>query len=292
MHAKTKEMLDYAVKVLTAHNPMTVRQAYYQLVSGQVIENNRSQYQAVSKLLVEARKDGTVPWEWIEDRIRKPHEVSMWDDMSEFARCVERSYRGNVWETQDNYVECWLEKHALSGIVEDIVSPYGITLNIGRGFDGWSSIYDASERYKDIEKPTTILYLGDFDPSGEDMVRSMIERLGELGSHPNIIKVALTNEDVIKYNLPSDIPKASDTRSKAFIDKYGKRCVELDALPVETLREHIKTAIEKIMDLSELDKVLAQDKVERQRLITTLTARRNRRWKRGLTIYLYGKVSV
>jgi hypothetical protein len=270
MHQKSKEMLEYAVKVLTAHNPMTVRQVYYQLVSGQVIENNRSQYQAVSKLLVEARKDGTVPWEWIEDRIRKPRTVSMWDNMSDFARCVERSYRGDVWATQDNYVECWLEKDALSGIVEDVVRPYGITLNVGRGFDGWSSIHDAAERYGEGEN-TTVLYLGDFDASGEDMVRSMVERLGELGSRPTIIKVALTNEDVIKYNLPSDIPKASDTRSKAFIDKYGKRCVELDALPIDVLRERIKAEIEKIMDLSELEKVLAQDKIERQRLITTLT---------------------
>ena len=270
-HAKTKEMLEYAVKVLTAHNPMTVRQVYYQLVSGQVIENNRSQYQAVSKMLVEARKDETIPWEWIEDRIRKPRQVSMWDDMADFAKSVQRAYRGNVWATQDNYVECWLEKDALSGIVQDVVRPYGITLNVGRGFDGWSSIYDASQRYDDGEN-TTILYLGDFDPSGEDMVRSLKERLAELGSRPTIIKLALTNEDVIKYNLPSDIPKGTDTRSKAFIDKYGKRCVELDALPVETLRETIKTAIESIMDLSELNKVLEQDKVERQRLITTLTA--------------------
>jgi hypothetical protein len=272
MHAKTKEMLDYAVKVLTAHNPMTVRQVYYQLVSGQVIENNRSQYGAVSKLLVEARKDETIPWEWIEDRIRKPREVSMWENMSEFVEGVQQAYRSNVWATQETYIECWLEKDALSGIVEDVIEPYGITLNVGRGFDGWSSIYDASKRYEDIDKPTAILYLGDFDPSGEDMVRSLKQRLGELGSRPAIIKLALTNEDVIKYNLPSDIPKASDTRSKAFIDKYGKRCVELDALPVETLREHIKTAIDSIMDLSELEKVLAQDKVERQRLITTLTA--------------------
>ena len=48
--------------------------------------------------------------------------------------------------------------------------------------------------------------------------------------------------------------------------------MELDALPVETLRERIKTAIESIMDLSELEKVLEQDRQERQRLITVLTA--------------------
>ena len=54
-HAKTETMLQVAVDVLQQTHPMTVRQVYYQLVSRQVIQNNRSQYQAVSNLLVEAR---------------------------------------------------------------------------------------------------------------------------------------------------------------------------------------------------------------------------------------------
>ena len=42
-HAKTLAMLQVAKEVLEATHPMTVRQVYYQLVSRQVIENNRSQ---------------------------------------------------------------------------------------------------------------------------------------------------------------------------------------------------------------------------------------------------------
>ncbi len=80
-HAKTLALLEEAIAVLTAHHPMTVRQVYYQLVSRQVIENSRSRYQAVSDVLVEARKDGTIPWEWIEDRLRKPRHVVMRGDL-------------------------------------------------------------------------------------------------------------------------------------------------------------------------------------------------------------------
>src|SRR5438132_8528385 len=109
-HAKTEALLHVAVEVLGGHHPMTVRQVYYQLVSRQVIENNRSAYQAVSSLLVDARKENAIPWEWIEDRLRRPRSVSMWNGLADFMSTVCDSYRRNVWETQPSYVECWLEK--------------------------------------------------------------------------------------------------------------------------------------------------------------------------------------
>ncbi|MFH1110713.1 MAG: hypothetical protein V1790_16170, partial [Planctomycetota bacterium] len=82
-HARTNSIIDAAYEVLALHHPMTVRQVYYQLVSRQVIENNRGQYHAVSNLLVDARKDGSIPWGWIEDRLRRPRAVPMWDDLAD-----------------------------------------------------------------------------------------------------------------------------------------------------------------------------------------------------------------
>jgi hypothetical protein len=57
-HAKTRALLGAAFEMLGEHHPTTVRQVYYRLVSRQVIENNRGQYQAVSNALVEAREEG------------------------------------------------------------------------------------------------------------------------------------------------------------------------------------------------------------------------------------------
>jgi hypothetical protein len=68
-HAKTQHMIDEACAILADFHPMTVRQVYYQLVSRQV-ENTRSRYQTVSDVLVAARREGVIPWEWIEDRLR------------------------------------------------------------------------------------------------------------------------------------------------------------------------------------------------------------------------------
>ncbi len=178
---------------------MTLRQCFYRLVAQQVIQNSRAAYQSCSKALVAARREGLIPWDHLEDRLRQPRMVPMWTGLPEFATTAAAAYRRDVWAEQPVVLGTWLEKDALSGIVADVLEPYGVTLNIGRGFDGWSSIYNAASR---LGPGDTILYFGDFDPSGEDMVRSLRERLASLGSRPKIIKCALTFEDVHQYQLP------------------------------------------------------------------------------------------
>jgi hypothetical protein len=95
-HTRTEAILEAAVSVLGEHHPMTVRQLYYQLVSRQVLENRRSQYQALSRLLVSARLEDAIPWRWLEDRTRRPRSVPMWDDLEGFAESVRRAYRRNA----------------------------------------------------------------------------------------------------------------------------------------------------------------------------------------------------
>jgi len=268
-HAKTIKLLESVVEVLTNTHPMTVRQVYYQLVSRQVIENSRGQYQAVSNLLVNARKEGVIPWVWVEDRLRRPRQVSMWSSLNSFAETARRAYRRDVWDTQPSYLEVWLEKDALSGIFEDALDPYGVTLNVGRGYDGWDSIHNAAERFGTGDR-VSVLYFGDFDPSGEDMVRSLRERLAFFDCKPEIVKCALTFEDVERYNLPPDFTKATDTRRAAFVKKYGDVAVELDALPVHVLRDRLVAGVEGRIDMHALESVRQLEQSERDRLVKVL----------------------
>jgi hypothetical protein len=274
--AKTAERLQIALEVLSAHHPMTVRQVYYQLVSRQVVENKLTMYQAISDLLVKARKEGIIPWDWIEDRLRRPRSVSMWGDLSDFARTAEQAYRRDVWATQPSYLEVWLEKDALSGIFEDALRPYGVTLNVGRGFDGWTSIKDAAYRFYD-RNGATVLYFGDFDPSGEDMVRSLTERINYFYSESDyvpvkLIKCALTKEDIRRYRLPPALAKRTDSRAAKFIAQHGDISVELDALTTNVLRRRLVTEVEKHMDLQALKSVRDQEALERERLVSLLSA--------------------
>ncbi len=167
---------------------------------------------------------------------------------------------------QPSYLECWLEKDALSGIFEDVLDPYGVTLNVGRGYDGWDSIHNAAKRFGPGEG-AAIIYFGDFDPSGEDMVRSLAERLATLGCRPEIVKCALTADDVRRYELPPDFTKKSDSRRDKFVAKHGDVAVELDALSDQVLRDRIEAEVENRMDIDALNNVREEEAAERARLL-------------------------
>jgi hypothetical protein len=199
----------------------------------------------------------------------------MWTGLPDFFEAVRGSYRRDVWQDQPAYLEVWLEKDALSGIFEEVLDPYGVTLNVGRGFDGWSSIHGAAERYRARQvrgRPTSVLYFGDFDPSGEDMFRSLRERLADRGATPELVKVALTFEDIQRYDLPPDFTKATDTRAAKFVAKYGDLAVELDALPGSVLRQQLESEVGSRMDAAALEETRQKEREDAIRLEEVLDA--------------------
>ena len=269
MQEQTERLIHVAYRVLANHRPMTLRQVFYRLVAAQTIENTQARYKSLSRALVRARQEGMIPWEWIEDRLRRPRVVSMWSGLDAFADTALRVYRRQVWDSQVDYVEVWLEKDALSGIFERTLYDYGVTLNVGRGYDSWSSIWAASQRYSmDATNgcETTILYFGDFDPSGEDMVRSLEERLGFFGCWPTIEKIAVTLRDIADYDLPPNPAKRTDSRARAFVAQHGDNCVELDALPPDILEQRIRESVDEMMDLDALAETTAAEKGDLKKL--------------------------
>jgi hypothetical protein len=260
-------ILEAAHEELSDGHPMTLRQVHYRLVArgDTVYTNTQKDYDNLSRWLRDARREGYIMWEWIEDRLRVPRTVAMWDDLPDFIESVRWSYRRSVWNDQPGYLEVWCEKDALSGIFQRILGPYGVTLNVGRGYDGWSSIKNASDRFGGGDR-VAVLYFGDFDPSGEDMVRSLRERLADLGSEPEIVKSALTRDDIERYGLPPDFTKATDSRREAFVAKYGDVAVELDALPVGVLRDRLADEVSRRMDLEALEGTREAERADRGRL--------------------------
>ena len=266
LQKKTSNLIEQAYNILSEYNPMTLRQVYYQLVSRHVIDNKLSEYKRLSAALVRARQEEIIPWVWVEDRVRSPRTVSMWQDLEDFMDTVKNAYRKDVWENQESYVEVWLEKDALSGIFADITRAYGVTLVVGRGYNSWSAYKEAIDRFDSYDKLANILYFGDFDPSGEDIVRALKDSLNFFGLSPEIEKVALTRQDVTDYDLPPDFTKKTDSRSAKFVKQYGDIAVELDALPLSVLQQKIRESIESKLDMDALKQTKAIETQERKEL--------------------------
>lgn len=158
---------------------LTLRQLYYQLVSRDVIPNKVTEYQKLSKILTEGRMAGVVDWSAIVDRLRVPSKPSSWNTPSDIMNSVIYSYQKPRMEGQDNYVEVWVEKDALSDVLKRVTEPYHIPLMVNRGYSSVSAIYDSYNRFASAllrGQTVTILYLGDFDPSGKDMIRDVKDR--------------------------------------------------------------------------------------------------------------------
>jgi hypothetical protein len=151
---------------------LTARQLYYQFVSRDLISNTPQEYKKLTALLTDARYAGLIDWDAIEDRGRVPQMASSWPNIQSIVESAVRSYRLPRWEGQNKRVELWVEKQALAGVLWPIAHQYHIALMVNKGYSSASAMYEAADRFKIDPQPENIIfYLGDHDPSGEDMVR-------------------------------------------------------------------------------------------------------------------------
>jgi hypothetical protein len=271
--SKTLKLLGLVKKIIDEYKgrgKLTLRQIFYCLVAKKAIQNNLRSYKNLSYLLTKARKCGDLPFDVITDRTRLPIKENSWTDVKQFEEEVEKIYRKSKLVKQKNWIEIWLEKDALRGIFEPIANEFDVYLVVCRGYPSISTLWEVKKRWETINKPIFVLYFGDFDPSGEDIFRTIKEKLikdfGITRRKLHFRKVALTLKDIKKYHLPPAPTKASDSRSRKFIQKYGDFAVELDALPPNVLEEKIRKNIESLVDWRQFQKDLNRERQEAKRL--------------------------
>lgn len=246
---------------------LTLRQLYYQLVSQTIIENKIQEYAKLSQTLVISRMNGLTDWEMIEDRIRKPHLLYWVHDIGDAIKDTIRHYRLDRQLGQPNQIEIWTEKDAVSNILKRVTTLYHIRLMVNRGYSSCSAMYEAFNRMDGSNQTKIILYVGDHDPSGLDMLRDIDERLEEFGlSNFKIVPVALTKEQIQKYDPPPNPAKITDPRAGWYISKYGEESWELDALKPDVLEKIVDDAVLEYLDLSIYNKMVEKEAKDKARL--------------------------
>jgi len=230
---------------------MTLRQLYYQLVARGVLPNSDKEYKKLGALLVKGRMAGVVDWDAIEDRGRTAHLPYWANNVSEALRHLSSYYRLDRMATQPVYLETWVEKQALEGVLKRVTEHYHVRLMVNKGYSSASAMYEAAKRFKEAwedGKDCHILYLGDHDPSGLDMVRDIRQRLHDFGEEPEVSHIGLTMEQVLELDPPPNPAKITDSRSDWYISKYGDESWELDAIPPPRLVEIVEGAILELID--------------------------------------------
>jgi len=248
---------------------LTLRQLYYQLVRRNTIPNAERSYKNLGNLLSQARLAGLVDWSAIEDRVRQPDKPSEWSSLASLASAAARSYRLPRWADQEHYCEVWVEKDALSGVLSPITYEYHVTLMVNRGYSSQSAMYESAERFKAQDgKELHLFYLGDFDPSGEDMARDVADRLEMFEVYDlDVQKIALNMEQIKASGAPPNPAKMSDSRAGAFVAQHGRNSWELDALPPKQLAGLIRDTLDRYVDREAMDAVIAKEKPDVTKLL-------------------------
>jgi len=256
--------------------PMTLRQVYYQLVAVYEEPNNERRYKRLSGVLTKARVNRMIDADRIVDRTRQVGALRGYTDLDAYIRIIRDAYSRRVAEGQSQYCEVWVEKDALAGVLEETCWGYGVRLVVCRGYPSYSAIRDAMDRLTKWAKARKIecgvfpawdrlhiLYFGDFDPSGEDIPRSISANLLEwFDFSPMMHRCALTAEQIEEHNLPPAPAKKTDARAAAFIDRHGDVSVELDALRPNILQALVRSEMEERWDFEQAARVQATEAEE------------------------------
>jgi len=248
---------------------LTLRQLYYQHVARDLLPNRQSEYKKLGDVINHARLAGEIDWNAIEDRTR-------WLRSSDYDHGNPDTWLGRVaggfsksrWEDQPYYVEVWVEKDALGGVIESACEPLKVPWFACRGYTSQSEVWGASQRLLDeirAGKEIVIIHLGDHDPSGLDMTRDIESRLFMfIGAHLaderdqdsirrsevplEVRRLALNMDQVEEHQPPPNPAKLTDSRAQSYISEWGDESWELDALDVATLSSLISEAIEPLID--------------------------------------------
>jgi hypothetical protein len=248
---------------------LTLRQLYYQCVSRNIIPNEEKSYKNLGSLVSDARLAGLLDWDAIEDRVRVPRVPLEFNSIQERVKYAIRNYRLPRWADQDTYCELWVEKDALAGVLAPIASEFHVTLMVNRGYSSQSAMYESAIRFNEHEnKYRYLFYLGDHDPSGEDMVRDVDDRLRMFGVQDlNVQKIALNMDQIRRYRPPPNPAKLSDSRAQAYIAKFGTSSWEVDALPPEVLAKLIRKTLEEVVDREKMDAVIQKEETDKAKLL-------------------------
>ena len=284
LQQKTVALLNDVIAVLQEyrdHWPLTVRQVFYRLIGAHGYEKTEAFYGQLCHHMAEARRGRVIPFDAIRDDGVSVVETTHFADQDAYFRYVRelgQSYRRDRLANQRRYIEVWCEAAGMVYQLASVAEDYPVPVYSSSGFDSLTAKKHLADRICQIGKPAVILHLGDFDPSGEAIFEAVAEDVAAFVEEDRpwatvdvrFQRVALTREQVLAYNLPTALPKATDSRSRGW---KGDTC-QLGALAPDMIAGLLRDAITSLIDGRQYTLDLTAERWERQQIAYALPAPR------------------
>ena len=271
--AEARELLAAVAMVLQEyidHWPLTGRQVFYRLVAGGHLDKSERAYARLLENLNRGRRAGLVPWEAIRDDGVTLAAPSHFDGVPSFWSTVASAadrYRLDRSSRQPCRLELWVEAAGMVPQARRVADEYGVPVQSSGGFDSTTAKHDAALRFLGDQRPTVVLHIGDFDPSGCAIVDSVADDISNFVAdygRPDCARferLAVTPEQIARFGLPTAPQKVTDRRGEAMVDT-----VQAEALSPDELARIIGDGIRSRLDLDALDDVLGLELLHRYEL--------------------------
>lgn len=134
--AEMEERAEFLIAYAAKHGPVTVRQLYYQAeVHGLPgIDKTQSGYNKVQWQVLGLRRAGRLDYDHVADMTRWMRKPSTHNSVESILKAAAATYRKALWNDVEEYVEIWVEKDALAGVIYPVTAEYDVPLMVARGF--------------------------------------------------------------------------------------------------------------------------------------------------------------
>jgi hypothetical protein len=261
--------VDAVLAEYAAHLPLTVRQIFYRLVGGHGYDKTELAYDRLGELLNRARRAGLVGFEVIRDdgvTAKIPLAFTSREAFIATAKRLAANYKMDRQAGQEQYIELWVEAAGMVPMLAEVVGPYGVPTYSCGGFDSLTAKHAAAGRITDRDVPTIVLHVGDHDPSGLAMFNAVAEDVEAMAEEEygevTFDRVAVTVEQIRRFNLPTAPAKAHDKRSAW----HGGGTVQAEAMPPDVLTAEVRQAVVSLIDFDALAEVQRQEEAEGERV--------------------------
>ena len=269
-------------EIVGRDQPMTVRQVYYQAVVHGIVGKAETDYDKIQDILTDLRRSGGIPYEWIIDEGRYARQPYAVEGIFQALNDTRRNYRKDPWQETFEYVQIWVEKNALVGVLEPITREYDVPLMAAVGYSSISFLHEAAIDLSHLNCPIYIYQLGDLDPSGTQAAEAIEKDLRGFAPEADIHfeRIAITPEQITELGLEAALrpTKRQDPRYRWFTDRYrnidmlqgGRLSCELDAIRPTDLRDLVRRTIERHLPRDRLDVMNAcgeQEKLQIGRML-------------------------
>lgn len=263
-------------EIVQRNHPCSVRQVYYVGIPrlwDKDRAGSRSSYNDVVRNLGVMRESGEIPWGWITDATRYVRIDAMFDSAQDALDTWQAMYRRDLWSQQPRRIEVWAESDSTASLVETVTRTLGVGLYSCRGQASKEFAHSAATKYRQLDKPVTILYLGDWDPSGLAIPRSLEERLNRYSNDEIDIefrRFCIAPHQITQYELQTHDVNTDDRSFRRFAEECDlvglapDTAVEVEAMPPPALRDLLESALYDLVEDAETwNGTLAAEESER-----------------------------